>query len=85
MSAAIQAAMRVSNFLKDEAVSAAIGRLERRYFEEFKKAESSEARVRAWSKANLLDDFLNEMQIVIDTGELAVLEAARTAPKPPKE
>ena len=82
MSQAIQNAMRVQNFLKDDAVSAAIGRLERKYFEEFKKAESSEARVRAWSKATLLDDFLNELQIVIDTGELAVLELARPAPKP---
>jgi hypothetical protein len=85
MSAAIQAAMRVSNFLKDEAVANALALLERKYYEEFKKSESSEARVRAWAKANVLDDFKDQLQIVIDTGEVAVLELARAAPIPTKE
>lgn len=79
MSAAIQAAMRVQAFIKDDAIAAAMGRLERKYYEEFKQSKSSEDRVRSWAKASVLDDFLNELQIVIDTGEREVLEAAKAA------
>lgn len=79
---AIHAAARVDQFLKDDAISGALSRMERRYFEEFKHADSSEKRVTAWAKAKVLDDFLAELRIVIDTGERAVLEIARQAARP---
>lgn len=84
MSAAIQAAIRVDAFLKDDAIATALGRLERRYYEEFKQAKSSEDRVRSWAKANVLDDFLHELQIVKDTGEREAIETSRPTPKEKK-
>lgn len=74
MSAAIDAARRVDAFLKDEAIATALGRLERRYYEEFKQADSAETRIRAWAKASVLDGFLLELQIVKDSGELETLK-----------
>lgn len=76
---AIQTAARVDQFLKDEAIAGALSRMERRYYEEFKAADSAEKRVTAWAKAHNLDDFLAELRIVISTGEREVLAAARAA------
>lgn len=82
---AIQAAARVDSFLKDDAITGALSRMERRYYEEFKAADSSEKRVTAWAKAHHLDDFLTELRIVISTGEHEVLAAANAARPTPKE
>ena len=79
---AIQHAAKVEQFLKDDAISGAFARLERRYYEAFKQADSSEKRVTAWAKANVLDDFLTELRIIISTGERFVLEAAQAAKRP---
>lgn len=76
---AIQDAMRVENFLKDEAIGGALSRMERRYFEEFKAAQTADERNRAWAKAHNLDDFLKELRIVISTGELEALTIAQQA------
>lgn len=76
---AVQDAMRVQNFLKDDVIGAVLARMERRYYEEFLKADSSEKRVTAWAKATTLRNLEHEMQITLDEGERAVLEIAKEA------
>jgi hypothetical protein len=69
---AIRDAARVDLFLRDDAIVMAFALMERRYYEEFKQADSSESRVRAWAKANVLDDFQAQLRIVVTNGEAAV-------------
>lgn len=85
MSAAIQAARRIDAFLKDDVIAKALSDMERRYYEEFIAAESSEQRVRAWAKAKMLRDFETQLKIVSDAGETETLQAARASRPTPKE
>jgi hypothetical protein len=73
--------MRIENFKNDPIVSGAIGKLERKYYEEFKSSKTSEDRVRSWAKAQVLDDFLNELNVVVGAGQRASIEL--TAKKRP--
>jgi hypothetical protein len=73
----VRDANRVREFLADDAISASLGRMERRYYEEFVGATSSEERIRAQAKAVVLRDFLSEMAVTLDRGEVAVLAAAK--------
>ena len=75
----IRDAQRISDFLKDDAIAAALSRMERRFYEEFIAADSSEKRVTAWAKANVLRNFEAELQIVMDAGEIEVKNAAKAA------
>ena len=79
--ATIAAARRIDAFLKDEAIGGALSRMERRYYEEFKAADTSEKRVQAWGKAKVLDDLERELKSILDAGEMAVLQAAKAAKK----
>jgi hypothetical protein len=74
----------MAEILADECMVEVRAMLERRYFEEFKQADSSEKRVTAWAKAHLLDDFWNQLHVVKDRGEHEAHELAR-ALKPKKE
>lgn len=70
-------AARIDAFMKDEAVGGALSRMERRFYEEFIGADSSEARVKAWAKANVLRDLERELKIIVDAGEHEVLRIAK--------
>lgn len=75
----IAAGQRVKQLLDDDAVggpNGALSRMERQYYEEFKKSSTSEERVRAWAKANVLDDFVKEMHVIMQTGQAASIERA---------
>lgn len=72
---------RMREFLRDDTVNEALSRLERKYYEEFKHADSSEKRVTAWAKANALHDLTQQLLGVIDDGELAVAELNLLAQK----
>lgn len=78
----IEDARVVKNFLDNDVVKAALARVSVRYYEEFRRADSSEKRVTAWARANALEDVLTELQAVKDAGEREVLIAERSAPKP---
>lgn len=75
-------ARRIDEFLKDEAIDAAFRRMERSYYEEFIAASSSEARVQAWAKANVLKDFERELKIIrtpLDVEEFNAAKRKRAA------
>lgn len=82
MSQAIHDAAEVSRFMKSDVGKGALARIAAKYYEEFRRADSSEKRVTAWAKANALEDFLTEIQTVQDSGERETLIAARSALKP---
>jgi hypothetical protein len=60
----------IEQFLADPIVDGAISRLERRYYEEFKKSTTAEERVRSWAKANVWDDFVRELKQITDAGTI---------------
>lgn len=72
----INAKQTIETFLKDDVIAGVLAKMERKYYEEFKQAMTSEERVRAWSKANLLDDFVHGMAAVVESGKAALLEMA---------
>ena len=78
----IAEAAHMQGFMKDEIIVEVFARLERKYWEEFKACKTSEDRVRAWAKANLLDDIKNEMRVTVDAGERDVWEAAKKVSPP---
>lgn len=75
----VRAAERIKEFLADDAVAACLGRLERKYYEQFIAADSSEARVKAWAAANVLRDFHSQLQSVVTDGANAEHEILRIA------
>lgn len=70
----IREAARVEEFLNDDVIQGALGRLERLYYEEFKLAMSDEARVMAQAKARVRDDVVTELQRIVRNGEHAVMD-----------
>lgn len=78
-------AQRIDAFLKDEAVSGALARMERRFYEEFIDARGADQRVLAWAKASVLRTFEIEIKSVLDAGEIAVINAAKAAAKQNRE
>ena len=64
-------ASRLTAFLADEAIEAALSRMERRFYEDFINADSSEKRVTTWAKATVLRDFERELRSITDAGEIA--------------
>jgi hypothetical protein len=71
-------ANRISAFLHDPVIAAALTRFERRTYEELISADNSEKRVVAHVKANVLRDFERELQSILDAGETEVLNAAKS-------
>lgn len=67
----IDAGARVKAFVQDEAVQAAIARMATKNYDLFKKAAAPEELLKASARAGLLDDFVNELQITIDRGDMA--------------
>lgn len=78
---AIQDAMRVQNFMKDDAIVAALAMMKWRNYDEFENAKSSEDRMRAQAKAVVLREFADALQVVIDAGELEALKIAEAVKK----
>ena len=86
----VRDAERLKEFLKDGAVERCLGLLERKYYEHFLAADSSEKRVVAWAQANVLRDFHKHLAGVLTDGEnaeheilrIAKVEAARKAGRP---
>lgn len=84
----IDAAMRVSNFLKDPAIITALAGVKWRNYERFESADSSEKRVQAWACAHVLKEFEQELQLVIDQGEhevLKIADAVKRASRAPQQ
>lgn len=67
----IAQAERIKQFVEDAVVNDIISKLERKYYEEFKKARSADERVTTWAKAVVLEDFLTSMSIRVNDGKLA--------------
>lgn len=72
---------RISEFLKDPAIEAAMSRMERRIYEEFLDADSSEKRVTTWAKATVLREFERELRSIVGAAEMEVLKEAHEAAK----
>ena len=82
----IDDARRLDEFLKDEAIQAVFSRMERRYYEEFVAAiDSSEKRVMACAKANVLRDFERECRSMKDAGDFALASIKKELKKPTSE
>ncbi len=77
----IRDANRIAEFLRDPVIAEAMTRFERRTYEELIAADSSEKRVVAHVKANVLRDFESELKIILDAGETEVLKAAKSPRK----
>lgn len=77
----LRAARRITEFLNDDVVGGVLTRMERRYYEEFLAADTSELRVRAWAKARTLKDLEIEMKTILDASEYEVIVADREAKK----
>lgn len=67
-------ANRISQFLADPVIANALTRFERRTYEELLSADSSEKRVIAHVKANVLRDFETELQACLGAAEMEVLK-----------
>lgn len=72
---------RLTAFLNDEIIAGVLSRLERKYYEEFIVADSSEKRAATQGKVRVLRDLEREFQVVLDDGELAMLEIAEAEKK----
>lgn len=70
----IDARARVTAFVADAAVQAAIAAMATKNYDLFKRAKSSEELIMASARATLLDDFINELQITIDKGDVARIQ-----------
>lgn len=73
----IDAGKRIEQFLADPAVVQAFERLEKQYFEDFKKALTADERVLLHAKAIVLDDVRRALRAVKDAGTRAKIEAER--------
>jgi len=69
----LAAAQRIENFLNDDVIADVMQRLERKFYEEFIGADTSELRVRAWAKATVLREWEREMRAIISNGEKELL------------
>jgi hypothetical protein len=81
----IRDAQRIEQFLKDEVISAALTRMERRFYEEFVASTTSEERVRSWAKANVMKEWEREMKAALEDGKLATKELERASRKPKEQ
>lgn len=72
----------MKQIMDDDVMKAALARVSVSIYAEFRRADSSEKRVTAWAKANVLEEILTELQAVKDAGEREALIAAKSAPKP---
>lgn len=61
----------VKAFLEHEAIKDALKGLERRYYEEFKKAGSNDDRAQAQARARVLDDFCEQVVATVARGQAA--------------
>lgn len=69
----------VKKFLNDPVVKATIGRLSKKYYDEFVATKTPEAREGAWAKARALEDLAIELLAVVDTGTRAKVDLERKA------
>ena len=70
----IDAGARIEAFVKDEAVQAAIAQMAAKNYTAFKEAKTPDELMKASAKAGVLDDFVHELQIVIDRGDAAKIQ-----------
>lgn len=85
---AIAQAATITSFLGNPVVASKLEELERTYYNDWKAADSVEARERAHAKASVLDDLRRSLTGVVQSGEQASTEKARReredAPRPPR-
>lgn len=74
---AITDGQRLKNFLEDEVVRAAFGRLEQSYFAEFQNADTPAVRESVWAKQKALMDLARELRATVDRGTRAAADKAR--------
>lgn len=65
------AGVRVKALLEDVAVRDALGKLERQFYEDFKRAKSDEERRRAQAQAAVLEVFCEKLMAVVARGQAA--------------
>lgn len=70
----LDAGRRVEQFLADAAVKDAIKRVADAAYEEFKKAETDNARANAWAKSKALDGLADELTRVMHNGKLVEMK-----------
>ena len=70
----IDAGLRVKNFVEDPIIQQVIARLASLNYSEFKKAKSESEIRSAHARGVVLDDFVNELQSVIDDGLAASIQ-----------
>lgn len=71
---AIDDAKRVTEFLADPAVAAALRRLEKQSLDDFDAADTDEKRRTIWAKTRALREFCTELKSIQQNGSLAVIE-----------
>lgn len=78
-------AQTVKRFLEDDTIAEALSNMERKYYEEFVSADSSEKRIVAQAKAKVLRDLETEMNGALLAGEGAMIQLARDAKRAEQE
>lgn len=82
MSEITDAARRIDQFLKDEAVQAAIAAMKKENYRLFLVADDAEARLMAQARALNLDQFETALRGLVDAGERETTEEERAARRP---
>lgn len=67
----IDTGSRIAEFVKDPDIQAAVARVATRNFAGFKKAKTADELRLSAAKATVLDEFLSELQVDIDRGQVA--------------
>ena len=62
---------RIKALLEEDGVKKALALLERRYYEDFKRAQSNDARLSAQAKALVLGDFGEQLMATVARGQAA--------------
>lgn len=74
------AGARVSEFLNDDHVTAAIAKVQARYVEEWKASDTAAKREEAYFKSRAFDDLRKELEITVQNGQVAAIKVARNKP-----
>lgn len=67
----IDSGERVKQFVNDPAVQSAIARMASQNYDDFKKAKSDDEMRMARARGEVLDGLIDELQVVIDKGDVA--------------
>ena len=76
MSEVTEAAMRVGNFLKDEAVQTALQAMKQDGYRKFLASTDDAGRAQAQAYAHVVEDFETLLRAVVDAGERETTEQA---------